>query len=238
MLAVDPPVYRKVRGPQEPTAMHNTLLIGGQGQRDCRGQSYRTLEIYERHRTGEQMLETGDILFHRDAGRWAAVSGQFGQAYDSTLVSSVVRQLLYVRQGMVVVVDHLKAPAGKTMPEVTWLLQAPAEPSLNPERKSATTSSGSRTLTVVPLERKFAPAPVTASTEVNTWTVSYSYPGDGNEMLLAHIMTVGAGEGKGPEKITAERGPDYYDVRLDGRSWRFDLKPPYGVVEAEWKDWK
>ena len=37
LLAVDPPVYRKVRGPQQPTEVHNTLLLGGQGQRPARG---------------------------------------------------------------------------------------------------------------------------------------------------------------------------------------------------------
>ena len=37
LLAVDPPVYRKVGGPQQPTRVHNTLLLDGQGQRPVRG---------------------------------------------------------------------------------------------------------------------------------------------------------------------------------------------------------
>ncbi|MBW7998145.1 MAG: hypothetical protein FVQ81_16565 [Candidatus Glassbacteria bacterium] len=236
MLAVDPPVYRKVAGPQQPTAVHNTLLIGGKNQRRCRGQWFRTLEIYEENRTGGPVLETGDLLFHTDRGRWAAVAGQFAQAYDSTVVESVVRQLLFVRPGIVVVVDHLKAPAGKTLPEVSWLLQTSSEPELDPARHAALASNGQSTLLVEPLDVDAAArVPEMTETEVNTWTVSYSYHGDGDEMLLAHLLGVGHIDGSNIKR-TAVRGPDYLDIRLEGRNWRFNLKPPYEVVEAEWAE--
>jgi len=50
-----------------------------------------------------------------------------------------VRQLLYVRPGTVVIVDHLVAPAGKRVPEVNWMLHVPAE--------TATVGKGSVTVT-------------------------------------------------------------------------------------------
>lgn len=237
MLAVDPPVYRKVAGPQQPTAVHNTLLIGGKNQRRCRGQWFRTLEIYEENRTGGPVLETGDILFHTEQGRWAAVAGQFAQAYDSTVVESVVRQLLFVRPGIVVVVDHLKAPDGKTLPEVSWLLQAPSEPDIDPVGHTALISNDKSMLLVEPLNVDAdAGAPVVTGTEVNSWTVSYNYPGDSDEMLLVHVL--GVGDDSGGEKVSAvSRGPDFIDIRLEGGSWRFNLRPPYEVAGAEWKEW-
>ncbi len=44
LLAVDPPVYKKTRGPQQKTENHNTLLIGGRPQRPAHGQSFTTVE--------------------------------------------------------------------------------------------------------------------------------------------------------------------------------------------------
>jgi len=63
LLAVDPPVYRTVRGPQQKTEHHNTLLLGGQTQRPARGQWFRSVEEFEKNLQGGRRLETGDILF-------------------------------------------------------------------------------------------------------------------------------------------------------------------------------
>ena len=68
LLAVDPPVYRKVRGPQQLTEHHNTLLLGGRPQRPVRGQWFVTVEDFQKNLQGGRKLETGDILFSHDAG--------------------------------------------------------------------------------------------------------------------------------------------------------------------------
>ena len=129
MLALDAGTYQRVGGEQQRTDAHNTLLLGGQGQRPQHYQSARTLAAFTERL--EQGLETGDIVFYKDAGAWTAVAGQFAQAYSPQVIQSCVRQLLFVRPGTVVIVDHLAAPAGKTLPEVRWLLQVPGAPTVN-----------------------------------------------------------------------------------------------------------
>ncbi|MFH1069116.1 MAG: heparinase II/III family protein [Candidatus Glassbacteria bacterium] len=239
LLAVDPPVYRQVRGPQQPTSMHNTLLIGGQEQRDCRGQTFQTIEEFEANRTGGPRLETGDILFYKEAGDWAAVAGQFAQAYDSTLVASCVRQLLFVRPGTVVVVDYLQAPPGKTLPPVQWLLQTPQEPEVTPEGVIRAANGASYLRLKPGLDLTLYPPEIKA-TEVKSWTVSLGYnqmkhgekPVD--RLLMVHQLQVGAErEGEPFISIQSYGGKDYYDLKLDNRAFRFDLKPPWEVRSAD-----
>ena len=128
LLAVDPPVYRKVAGPQQPTAMHNTLLIDGMNQRRCRGQWFASLEKFEENLYDGEKLETGQILFYKEAGDWAAVACEYGQAFNPDSVKSVVRQLLFVRPLTIVIIDHVEPAEGVEIKEVQWLLQLPQEP--------------------------------------------------------------------------------------------------------------
>ena len=242
LLAVDPPVYRQVRGPQQPTSMHNTLLIGGQEQRDCRGQSFQTIEEFERNRLGGPLLETGDVLFYREAGGWAAVAGQFAQAYDSTLLKSCVRQLLFIRPNLIVVLDQLEAPAGVTLAPVTWLLQLPQKPELkyNPDRLEATNGEYWLTLKGLAPESEIRQPEIT-ETEVGTWKVAYTYdqskyagknPG---KLTIAYLISIE----DGPEDNTVNSWmisgvKDALDLQLAGRTFRFSLKPPYEVRSADW----
>lgn len=236
LLAVDPPVYEKVRGPQEPTAVHNTLLLGGEGQRDCRGQNFLTVEIFEENRTGGPMLETGDILFSAEKGDWAAVAGQFAQAYEAGLVDSCVRQLLFLRPGTILVVDHLRAPPGNSLPSVEWLLQVPNKPEITTE--GMWTSNGRSRLRLEPdtPESKVV-SPVVRSTQVRSYTISlgYNLPDSGEasreELLLVHRLEVGP-EAEPEAHTTAmdsRRGPDYYDIVINERAFRFNLKSPYAI---------
>jgi hypothetical protein len=238
LLAVDPPVYRKVRGPQEPTAVHNTLLLGGNGQRDCRGQNFPAVEIFEQNRTAGQKLETGDILFHTEQGKWAAVAGQFAQAYDSLLVESCVRQLLFVRPGTVLVVDHLKAPAGQKLPSVEWLLQVPNQPDATTYGiRASNEKSWLRLVRHYPDQGSVSPA--VKATDVGSYTASLGGGVRGQEeLLLVHRIEVGPMDQSetDPKPAISRKEPDYFEIVLDGQAFRFNLKSPYAVQKvARWR---
>jgi len=231
LLAVDPPVYRKVAGPQQPTEVHNTLLIGGQNQRRCRGQWFRTLEEFEDNRTGGNLLETGDILSYTEAGDWASVSCQYAQSYPDSLVASCVRQLLFIRPDRILVVDQLTALPGKTLPEVQWLLQLPVEP----ERlgRSVTASDSTSWLTCSDLTADgtggTAALEVTA-TEVNTHRVSYRYSAGGRSLTMVHSLRTG--DGKPMQRdvaVSSDSKDDRIVITAEGVQFQFLKKDDYAV---------
>ncbi|MFT5367822.1 MAG: hypothetical protein ACI8V2_002783 [Candidatus Latescibacterota bacterium] len=236
LLAVDPPIYKKVRGPQEPTAMHNTLLLDGMGQRDCRGQSFPTIEIFEEKRTGGPLLETGDILFHTERKDWAAVAGQFAQAYDTTKVSSCVRQLLFIRPATILIIDHLQAPQGQTLPSVDWLLQVPQEPEITQDGILASNEKNDLLLKSLNLDLKRNP-PTIKPTEVQSYTVSLAYNDSRNgkkavnELLLIHQIDIDsqAGESMTQTATQWQKGANYCDAKVNGQTFRFNLTHPYDV---------
>ena len=230
LLAVDPPVYNRVRGPQQPTGVHNTLLIGGRNQRTCRGQWFVTLAEFKQNLTGERNLETGDFLFYKESGEWAAAAGQFAQAYTPDAVKSCVRQLLFLRPGKVVVVDHLVAPDGKELPEIQWLLQVPKEPNL--EETVATVSTAKSWLRCTPVMPEVS-APAVSATDVSTHCVSYSYSG-ASELSLVYLLEVGDGEITDQVAEIGVRSTDEaVEVILDGRTFVFASRTPFEVAASD-----
>jgi len=227
LLAVDPPVYRRIRGPQQATEHHNTLLLGGRPQRPARGQWFTTVEKFQENLTGGAKLETGDVLFHRDAGTWAAVAGQFAQAYSSDDVRSCVRQLLFVRPDKVVVVDQLDPPEGKELPELQWLLQFPQAPSRDGTSLWAT--GGKSWLRCRPILPGGA-EPAVAATPVSTHQASFRYDGkDG--LVLVHLLEVGDGRQPGQTTaVQARRTDRSIQVTLDGTTFSFARRTPFAVV--------
>jgi len=227
LLAVDPPVYRKVRGPQQPTDVHNTLLLGGQPQRPVRGQWFRTVEEFRKNLNGGRQLETGDILFHTDAGAWAAVAGQFAQAYSPDLVHSCVRQLLFVRPGKIVVVDQLLPPPGRNLPEVQWLLQVPKPPTV--EGRGVWTSNGKSWLRC----RAVSPAgsdPTVEPTPVNTHRVCFGYKADGRLNMVHAIETGDGAQPELPVEVNVRQSSEAIEVTLAGTTFVFATQSPYAVT--------
>jgi hypothetical protein len=233
LLAVDPPVYRKVAGPQQPTSVHNTLLISGQEQRKCRGQWFKTLEEFEENRVGGNKLETGDILFYKEGGTWAAVAGQFAQACAEGLVESCVRQFLFVRPDKIVVVDHLVAPPGKTLPDVQWLLQLPQEPEVHESQVSVSNGASWLRCQSFPTGKPGPQGglkPVITVTDVNTYRVSYSYDNGKNELTLIHLIEVGDGAvSAGLTEADMRMGEDELQFFCGEIKFKFLLKAPYEV---------
>ena len=226
LLAVDPPVYRRIRGPQQITGHHNTLLLAGKPQRPARGQWFKTVEAFQDNLDAGRMLETADMPFSKDAGAWAAASCQFAQAYDPELLLSCVRQLLLVRPGTVAVVDHLTAPAGRDLPQLQWLLQLPTVPTVAGQQVwAANESSWIRCRPVLP----GGSAPEISETPVGTHRVSYAYR-SGGTLWLVHVLEVG--DGRQPAKaaeVSVRRSAKSLDLVLDGKTYRFAAEPPFAV---------
>lgn len=227
LLAVDPPVYRKVRGPQQPTEVHNTLLLGGQGQRPARGQWFKTVEDFQKNLTAGRQLETGDILYSKEGGSWAAAACQFAQAYEPGQVQSCVRQLLFVRPGKVVIVDQLTAPANRTLPEVQWLLQMPQAPLL--EASSFWTSNGKswlRCRALSPLDSK----PVVEATAVNTFRASLRYRAN-TSLTMVHLLETGDGlEPEKPGAANVQTLKNTLEVTLGPEKFLFSAQPPFAIT--------
>ena len=243
LLALDAGTYQHVGGEQARTDAHNTLLLGGQGQRRETYQSARTLEAFtERLAKG---LETGDIVFYKDAGSWTAVAGQFAQAYSPTVVRSCVRQLLFIRPGTVVVVDHLVAPEGKSLPEVSWLLQVPGKPAV--EGSAVTALNGKSFLRCRPLlpgdsrphvEKSYrTPAGANSSSGtpavIDASRVVYAY--EGKPLLtLVHLLEVG--DGKPPAAVRSmklEANGSVLRLLLEGKTFCFSSGSSFAVSSEE-----
>jgi hypothetical protein len=228
LLAVDPPVYRRIRGPQQRTDHHNTLLLDGQPQRPVRGQWFATIDAFQQNLTRGHILETGDILFHTEAEHWTAVACQFAQAYPPGTVKSCVRQLLFVRPSLVVIVDHLDASATRGVPRTQWLLQLPGAPTV--QGNSVWASHGTSWLRCQPVVPA-GTAPHVSPTDVQTHRVSYEYRPDGKTLTLVHQIEVG--EGPGPaemsEPMTVQRTEAGVEAVIAGQSFVFEDRPPHRV---------
>jgi hypothetical protein len=244
MLALDAGLYQRVAGSQMNTDAHNTLLLGSEGQRPQRYQSASTLVAFtERLPKG---LETGDILFYRDAGSWTAVAGQFAQAYRPEVIRSCVRQLLFLRPGTVVIVDQLAASEGKTLPEVRWLLQAPGQAEAG---GSTVTAFNSRSylrcralepgcLSRIEASYRTAAGPSSSSGNpslLDASRVTFAYEGK-TRLTLVHALDVGDGQlpPAPPEvKIQNASGTKTISVFVDGKVFEFSTVSPFEIRSRE-----
>ncbi len=241
LLALDAGRYQKVAGPPMASDAHNTLLLGGQGQRRQRYQSAATLDAFlSRLPKG---LETGDIVFYKDAGAWAAVAGQFAQAYDPQAVASAVRQLLYIRPekpgaiDRLVIVDHISAPAGKTLGEVRWLLHVPAKPVVDGLAITATNGkSYLRCRPVGPVAPRVLIEEGLRTPAGRNWamidTSRVVFACDaGERVTLVHVLEMGDGQPSAPlEDVRAAVAPDAVKVTVGGRTCRFETGGTFAVT--------
>ena len=220
LLAVDPPVYKTTRGPQQRTDLHNTLLIGGRPQRAVRGQTFGSVGRFEQNLKAGKRLETGDLFV--GAGGTAA-AGEFAQAYDVPALASCVRQIALVGRGTVVVVDRLTAKAGERVPDVQWLLQFPAAPASADGAWVATNGAGwIRCRSVLGDAGKAAGV---EATEVGTHRLTLDYKG-GTEVLLVHVIEVGDGKAPGAAGVvSARRKGGEIEVSVGGETVRFATSP-------------
>ena len=245
-LAMDTGCYRHPRGHQQATACHNTLLFDGRGQRGLRFQWAQTLDEFKarlHHKT--KPIETGEVLFHAVEKGWAAVAGQFGQAYDPKAVKSCVRQLLFVRPGTVVVVDRITPPDGASLPDVQWLLHLPGKPDAQTAGAGVVTTNNGRSWLRC---RALVPGGVTPTIEaahqtpeggppdravkaklMDTSRAAFTYKGKGAR-LLVHLLEVGDGSppAAAPAPRATVRGATV-ELRIGDGTFRFAGAPTWAV---------
>ena len=227
LLATDPLVYQNINGPQQPSDVHSTLLIGGNKQEERHGQNHSGLSNFMSNLDVGQRLNTGDFLFYEEGGGYAAASGQYAQAYAPDVVESCVRQLLFVRPGTVVVMDWLKAPEGGSLGTVDWLLQLAAEPIASLNEAWATND----TSFIKCVSFKPDPAISVTETSVDTWRTKFSYEAD-STLNLAHVLTVG--EGTVPsamaEEIQMTQVDEGYELLLGDWTYTFTNSGDFAVT--------
>jgi hypothetical protein len=200
LLAVDPPVYRTTRGPQQKTEYHNTLLIDGKGQRAVRGQWYVTVEDFKKNLAAGPKLETGDMLFWRDEPGWTVAAAEFSQAYEAGRLERCLRQFVFLRPDTVCIADQVRGARGKPAPQVEWLLQLPAAPHV--EGSTVWATSGRSWIRCRALHPAGA-IPSIATTEVKTHRATYRY--QDNFLSMVHLIEVGDGERPPPPTSVAVR---------------------------------
>ena len=239
-LALDPCLYKKVAGPQQATEHHNTLLVGGSGQRKARGQDFRTIEAFRAELDAGRRLETGDMLFHREAPEYAAAAGQFAQAYPEGTLRSCVRQLLFVRPATVVVVDRLEAPPDVELGEVQWLLHVPKGAKVDggvatvSDAKAGSWLRCRRILPAAGAAGLGAPE-LSASLEPGYERLSFAARGAGT-LTLAHVVEVGDGEpGAVPaaEVRVESNDADGLVLSVGARRWRFAASGDFAIEPAK-----
>jgi hypothetical protein len=245
LLAVDAGRYtlytQKLRAPIIATRAHNSLLLGGRGQRVVKGQWYKSLAEFNKareHKRDDRRLEFGDVPFYRHVGDWTAVAGQFAQAYRPGTVKSCVRQLLYVRPDTLVVVDHLVPGAGKELPEVTWLLNVPRQKleTGNGVVVAANETSWLRCRSLSsdarPTVEKSPPTQLTRDHRKQTEIarVQFVYPAQPGERTLLHFIEVGDGKPGAAARLTPKITADAVELAIDGKTFVFSKRAPYAVA--------
>jgi len=105
------------------TIAHNSILAVDPyaasdegGQRIYKNQSESSIESY----LADEGSETGDIIDYRDNGNWAYVAGEFSAAYDPQRMDKVVRELAWLGERYLVVVDNVALADDALLPKVLW----------------------------------------------------------------------------------------------------------------------
>jgi hypothetical protein len=219
-LALDPRHYKKVRGPQQATRGHSTLLVDGAGQRPVRGQHFTRLDEFRANLKAGLHLETGDMTRFATVPGWTACTGSFAQAYPDGALARCVRQLLFVPPGVLLVVDRLAPGAGAPRGgrAITWQLMLAAEPKVS--GRVASVTNGKSWLRCTPLLTAAGPAPTSTPGLAGSHRLACEYRLTG-PTILAHLIEVGPGAAaRGAPALRLKREGDVLTATVAGRTWR------------------
>ncbi len=137
-----------------------------------------------------------------------------------------MRQLLFIRPGIVVVVDQVKAPQGTALDSVTWQLELANEPkALEGVISMSNGPSWLRCRSLTPQ----GTGPLVQATTVNTWRACYSYKAQ-KELTLIHLFEVGDGEipSAGTAAVVNLDG-EKIELIINGWNYNFSRSGNFGV---------
>jgi len=102
---------------------HNTIQIvdpseaeDAGNQRFYNNQNQGTIQEY----LSNEKNEYGDIIAYRDEDGWAYLAADFAAAYTPERVKRVVRELVWLGERYLVVVDNISLSEGRFQPRVLW----------------------------------------------------------------------------------------------------------------------
>jgi hypothetical protein len=112
-------------------------------QRMFSNQNKATLQNY----LADPLNETGDLIDYRDNGTWSYAAGEFASAYNSSLMDKVVRELAWIGERYLVVVDNVVMDGTDYLPAVMW--HYAATPQLEQGRFTVSDGGGKAVVTVL-----------------------------------------------------------------------------------------
>jgi len=119
------------------TVAHNTILVVDPaiqddegGQRVFHSQSDGTIDEY----LANKLAETGDILDYIDEKDVSYVAGDFSAAYTEDRVRKITREVAFLADRYLVVLDRIETARTGLVPKILW--HCPVEPQINRDNSS------------------------------------------------------------------------------------------------------
>ncbi len=132
------------------TVSHNSILAVNPsnatdegGQRVFSNQGHATLESWQ----ADPANQTGDIKDYRDNGYWSFVSGDITKAYTSQQLSRAVREVAWIGDRFLVVIDNLTLASTSLRPKVLW--HYTVRPQIEGRRFTVSDKGGQATVSVL-----------------------------------------------------------------------------------------
>jgi len=180
---------------------HNTIQVadptlpGDDGsQRYYNNQSQGSFEAYR----ANEKNEMGNIIGYRDEEDWVYLAADFTAAYPAGRVSKVVRELTWIGERYLVVVDNIILAENKYQPRILW--HYPVRPQLE-EKRFTVSDSGARAVVTV-----LAPGNAVIDT-VRAFTV-------GDSLYPPRRPNPGLGLGRAEVFVPETGGYDYIFVQV------------------------
>ena len=247
-LLIDSGAYLTFSGPfrmdyWRKTVAHNTILVVDPavegdvgGQRIFHSQSDATIDEY----LANEQSETGDIIDYRDEPGLAYVAGDLTAAYPAERVRRVTRELAFLDDRYLLVVDRVSTARAGLVPKVLW--HCPLAPEIDRAAKTFELArNGARVLVRTLYPRQAAlkwvegfvaggkPIPPVGSLkgldDMGAGRIEVSSKSSGEDHLFIHVIDIADSDVK-PGKAEAQVGREEIQVTAGGRKVVFRADAP------------